>query len=225
LLPELVSSYESYLDKSPKLEFRRKHVLAFTPYTYNNVNINQALREVESLLKVLPQQNYQLFIVNTELPYLSLPRTLNEKKNQIIEEVERELNKKVSFRKLGFYLCFDDKVDTVRSQLSSCFKEVRDGKRELFSQLASLFGGIEKEPFFYPLVRTRTGFRIDGKKRNPLVSVSFEHKSPQRVVQFGIAHILANLPADFLYILSFYRPSPFEYERLIDKLRNRYAEK
>ena len=225
LLPETIRSYESIIDKSPKLEFKRKFVLAFTPYTYYNVDVNRALREVESLLKTLPQQNYQLIIVNSEIPYLSLPRTLNEKKNQIIDRVEKELNKKVSFRKLSFYLCFDREVETVRSQLSSLFSDVRDGKKELFSQLAKLFGGIEEEPFFYPLVRTKEGFRIEGKEEKDRGCVLFEYRAPQRVVQFGLAHVLSNLPSDFLYVLSFYRPSPFEYERLVEKLKNRYAEK
>jgi len=163
LIPETVREYEGYVCKEPKLRFERRYVLTFTPYTYYNVDVNQALREVETLLKNLPQQNYQLFVVNTQLPYLKLRRTENKRKNEIIEVFEREINRKVAFRKLGFYLCFDEKVELVKSQLKAVFRDVREGKEELFSQLATLFGGVKEEPFFYPLKRTELGFKIEGK--------------------------------------------------------------
>ena len=226
-LIETASSYEGILDKKPKLEFHRKHVVKFTPFTYYNIDVNEALNSVEVLLKSLPQQNYQLIVMNTEIPYLNIPRINNEKKNRILDLYEKELNKKVAFRNLSFYLCFDKEDELVKNLLSSVFKIQSDetSLKSFNPQLASLFGGTEQEPFVFPLERTRTGFKLTNKREHPYASVSFEYRTPQQVVQFGLAHVLSNIPDDFLYILSFYRPSPFEYERLIDKLRKRYADK
>jgi len=222
---ETAGAYEKRLLKAPKLEFNRKHVLEFTPFLSYNVDVNRALEEVNALLTILPMQKYQLLIVNTQSDSVELSRTINPKKNRIIEAVERDLNRRVNFRELRFYLAFDSELDTVKTQLSTVFSEVKDGRENLNRQLAKLFGGIPEEPLYYPLVATDYGFKVAGKEKNAYAGVLFEGMTPPAVTQFGVSNELASLGEDFLYVLSFYRPKATEYERLLDRLRNQYSQR
>ncbi len=219
----LVSSYNRILDKQPKLKFERKFVYRFTPYYYDDCDVERSFEEVSNFLKTLPVQDYQLIItsVPTEIP---LPELHNKRKEEIARLAVRELQKKITFRKLSFYLCFDEKKESVLSSLRSCFRDVKEAKEELFADFAHFFGGVKEEPLFYPLKKYESGFKIVGKERNKFADVLFEHKAPMETVQFGIAHVLINLPTDFLFILNFYRPLPAEYETEITRIRDRYRD-
>jgi len=219
----LVSTYEKILDKQPKLKFKKEFVYKFTPYYYDDCDVDRAFEEVNNFLKTLPVQDYQLIITSTPTE-AAFPKLSNKRKEEIAKLAVRELQKKITLRKLSFYLCFDDKADSVVTSLRSTFKEIEEAKGELFRDLAYLFGGVPEEPLFYPLKKNKTGFKIVGKDRNKIADVLFEHKAPMESIQFGIAHVLINLPTDFLYVLNFYRPLPAEYETEITRIRDRYKD-
>ena len=221
---ETVAGYERILDKTPKLRWNWDYVIGFTPFLYNSVDPEVAERSVRSFLNSLPQQDYLLMVVNTPVE-LKLQRTNSEKRNHLIELAERELNRKISWRKLRFYLCFNHKYQSVYNLLSSTFKDVEDGKSELFSQLAYLFGGEEMEPFFYPLKWEDTGFRILGKRGNSLAEVLYEGKAPNEVMSFGLANVFLTLDLDFFFAMRFRKPSIFEYQTRLENLLNSYAKK
>lgn len=221
---ETKAEYEEILDKRPKLKWNWNYVIAFTPFIYNSVSPEHAERVVRSVLSSLPQQDYLLLAVNTPVE-LKLQRTKSEKRNYLIDLAEKELKKKVDWRKLQFYLCFEGKYQKVYDLLSTSFKDVREGKQELFSQLAYLFGGEAEEPFFFPLKWEDTGFRILGKKRSPYGEVLFEGKAPTEVISFGLANVFITLDVDFFFAMRFRKPSIFEYQTRLENMLNSYSKK
>lgn len=129
------------------------------------------------------------------------------KKNPLLTKQIEYLSSKGAYR-IGFYYVIEgdrSKVELVSSGLRSCGIDTKEGKGELFEDLAHFFKGTPESPFFAPIEEDFCGIK-SGETYGMLYSLV---KSPEVIFPFGLFDVLS-INRELMLVFSFVKLSAEE---------------